>query len=255
MSEDDKVVRLKALAREIRDELGEHNVLDALARELAISRLSTAELTQELGAVRRELAAVKLVQRGRDILLPQARTHYAGRRKAVVEAGMPMPSDRGFHALERDGVGNPFRWTGPTSAFHFDFHLDRSVPMRFVLQMPLWGSEHADGLRAFSDDIEVPLLRRAGNRVLDFDGVLMPRETLGVTRLTFAVDHLRAVPADAEETATRQLGVPFMRLSVAEATEQELADWLKVIETNPEDAGKAPSAKASAASSTASATS
>ena len=46
MSEEDKVVRLKALAREIRDELGEHNVLDALARELAISRLSAASCRQ-----------------------------------------------------------------------------------------------------------------------------------------------------------------------------------------------------------------
>ena len=48
MSEEDKAVRLKALAREIRDELGEHNVLDALARELAAGRLAITELTQEL---------------------------------------------------------------------------------------------------------------------------------------------------------------------------------------------------------------
>jgi hypothetical protein len=57
-----------------------------------------------------------------------------------------------------------------------------------------------------------------------------------------------------EETSTRQLGVPFMRLSVAEASEQELADWLKVIETNPENAGKSQAAKSGAASSTANAT-
>jgi hypothetical protein len=257
MSEEDKTVRLKALAREIRDELGEHNVLDALARELAAGRLAAAELAQELKVVQRELATVKLVQQSRDILLPKARSDYAVRRKAVVEAGMPMPADRGFHALERDGVGNPFRWTGPSAAFHFDFHLDRSVPMRFVLQMPLWGGEHADGLRAFSDDIELPLLRRSGNRVLDFEGMLMERHTLGVTRISFVAEHLRAVAADAEETATRQLGVPFLRLTVAEASEQELADWLKSVEPGPAEprAAKAPAAKSAAASgSTASAT-
>lgn len=236
MSDDDKAVRLKSLAREIRDELGEHNVLDALARELATSRLAMAQLTDELAGLRREMDAIKLVQQARDILLPQAREQYAGRRKLVIEAGMPMPADRGFYGLERDGVGNPFRWTGPNPSFHFDFHLDRTVPLRFMLQMPLWGAEHAQGLRATSDEMVLPLQRRAGHRVLDFEGVLMPREALGVTRLTFVASHLSTVPADAEETATRQLGVPFLRLSVAEISDAELADWLKAVEPGPVEA-------------------
>jgi hypothetical protein len=230
MSDEDKAVRLKALSREIRDELGEQNVLDALARELAAGRLAIAELTQEMAGLKRELEAIRLVQKSRDILLPQARNQYAGRRKAVVEAGMPMPADRGFYALERDGVGNPFRWTGPSQAFHFDFHLDRSVPLRFVLQMPLWGGDHAGGLRAMSDEMSLPLVRRAGNRVLDFEGLLMPREALGVTRLTFVAEHVSTVTSDSDETASRQLGVPFLRLAVTEATEAEVAEWLKAIE-------------------------
>lgn len=236
MSEEDKAVRLKALAREIRDELGEHNVLDALARELAAGRLAITELTQELTGLKRELEAIRLVQKSRDILLPQARNQYAGRRKAVVEAGMPMPADHGFYALERDGVGNPFRWTGPSQAFHFDFHLDRSVPLRFVLQMPLWGGDHAAGLRATSDDITLPLVRRTGNRVLDFEGVLMPREALGVTRLTFIADHVSTVTSETDENATRQLGVPFLRLSVSEATEAEVTEWLRAVEPAPAEA-------------------
>jgi hypothetical protein len=236
MSDEDKAVRLKALAREIRDELGEHNVLDALARELAAGRLAITELTQQIAGLQHELDAIRLVQKSRDILLPQARSQYAGRRKAVVEAGMPMPADHGFYALERDGVGNPFRWTGPSQAFHFDFHLDRSVPLRFVLQMPLWGGDHAVGLRAMSDDMTLPLVRRAGNRVLDFEGLLMPREALGVTRLTFITDHVSTVTSDTDESATRQLGVPFLRLTVAEASEAEVAEWLKSVEPDPVDA-------------------
>lgn len=236
MSEQDKAVRLKTLTREIRDELGEHNVLDALARELAAGRLALAELTAELSALRQEMDVIKLVQKSRDILLPQARTQYAGRRKAVIEAGMPMPSERSFYGLERDGVGNPFRWTGPSAAFHFDFHLDRSVPLRFVLQMPLWGAEHAQGLHAISDDITLPLLKRPGHRVLDFEGVLLPRESLGVTRLTFVAEHLSTVPSNEDETATRQLGVPFLRLIVSEISEAEFAEWLKSVEPGPADA-------------------
>lgn len=236
MSEEDKAVRLKALAREIRDELGEHNVLDALARELAAGRIALADMTQQMSTLRRELEAIKLVQKSRDILLPQARAQYAGRRKLAIEAGMPMPTERGFYALERDGVGNPFRWTGPGATFHFDLHLDRSVPLRFVMQMPLWGAEHAQGLRASSDDTTLPLVRRPGHRVLDFEGVLMPRESLGLTRLTFTASHLSTVPADAEETTTRQLGIPFLRMSINELTETEFADWLKAVEPGMSDA-------------------
>lgn len=249
MIEQDKAVRLKTLAREIRDELGEHNVLDALARELAVGRLAMAELTAELAALRQEMDVIKLVQKGRDILLPQARAQYAGRRKAVIEAGMPMPSERGFYGLERDGVGNPFRWTGPSAAFHFDFHLDRSVPLRFVLQMPLWGAEHAQGLRAVSDDMDLPLLKRPGHRVLDFEGVLLPRESLGVTRLTFIAEHLSTVPSNEDETATRQLGVPFLRLNVAEISEAEFAEWLKSVEPGPADAAASKTNKPAAAAS------
>jgi hypothetical protein len=243
MSDDDKAIRLKSLAREIRDELGEHNVLDALARELAASRLALAQVSDELAGLRREMNAIKVVQQARDILLPQARQHYAGRRKVTVEAGMPMPADRGFYGLERDGLGNPFRWTGPTASFHFDFHLDRSVPLRFVLQMPLWGAEHAQGLRATADEQVLPLLRRAGNRLLDFEGVLMPRESLGVTRLSFVAAKLSAVPAEGDESSTRQLGVPFLRLSVAEMTEAELGEWLKTVDMAPADAASAPATK------------
>jgi hypothetical protein len=236
MSEQDKAVRLKALAREIRDELGDNNVLDALARELAASRLALADLTAELATLRRDMDAIELAQKSRDILLPQARVQYAGRRKANVEAGMPMPSEHGFYALERDGVGNPFRWTGPTPAFHFDFHLDRSVPLRFVLQMPLWGADHAQGLRASCDEMTLPLVKRPGHRVLDFEGVLLPRESLGVTRLTFVVSRLSTVTSNDEESVTRQLGVPFLRLNISEISDTDYADWLKSVEPGPADA-------------------
>jgi len=243
MTDEDRAVRLKTLAREIRDDLGEHNVLDALALELAADRLALAEMVQEMAVLKRELGAIKLVQKARDILLPQAQTQYAGRRKVIVEAGMPMPAEHGFYALERDGVGNPFRWTGPTPEFHFDFHLDRSVPLRFVLQMPLWGAEHASSLRAMCDEMTVPLLRRPGNRVMDFEGMLLPRESLGVTRLTFIADHVSTVAAETDENAPRQLGVPFLRLTVAEVSEADFAQWLKAIEPDPTGAVSANKAR------------
>lgn len=230
MTDDDKASHLKTLAREIREELGDQNVLDALARELAAQRLAMAQLQEQLAGLRSQLQTVVLVQKSRDILLPQARADYAGRRQLTVEAGMPMAPDHGFHALERDGVGNAFRWTGPTQTFHFDVHLDRTVPLRFVLQLPMWGAEHAQGLRASSDEQTLPLLQRQGHRVLEFEGVLFPRETLGLTRLTFIAPRLSSAPVDAEETATRQLGVPFLRLTVSEAEPDEVDTWRRAME-------------------------
>ncbi|WP_374674444.1 hypothetical protein [Ideonella sp.] len=239
MTDDDKASQLKALAREIREELGEQNVLDALARELAAQRVAVAQLQEQLAALQTQLQTVVLVQKSRDILLPQARMDYAGRRQLTVEAGMPMAPDHGFHGLERDGVGNAFRWTGPTQAFHFDAHLDRTVPLRFVMQLPLWGAEHAQGLRASSDEQTLPLLQRQGHRVLEFEGMLFPRETLGLTRLSFIAPRLSAAPVDAEETATRQLGVPFLRLTVSEATADEVDAWRRAMEHGRDPSGPA----------------
>lgn len=247
MSDNDKALQLKALTREIREDLGQHNVLDALARELAASRLELAELREQLLAVRRQVDTVALVQKGRDILLPQARLDYAGRRELVVEAGMPMAPDHGFHNLESDGVGNAFRWTGPTPAFHFDTHLDRSVPLRFVLQLPMWGGDHAQGLQACSDGQTVPLLRRQGHRVVEFEGMLLPRETLGLTRLTFIVAHMSSAPLDAEETAMRQIGVPFLRLTVDEASQDAFEGWRRAVEHGPAGTAAATPARAAAA--------
>jgi hypothetical protein len=42
--------------------------------------------------------------------------------------------------------------------------------------------------------------------------------------------------SDADEGATRQLGVPFLRLSVSEASEAEVAEWLLSVEPAPADA-------------------
>ena len=241
--DDKQAARLKSLTREIRDEMGDANVLDALVRELAINRLAVSELQQRLDNMAREMATVKAVQQARDILLPHARVQYAGRRQAQLDASLPMPANRGFHGLERDGSGNPFRWTGPTPMFHFDFHLDRSSPVKLQLQLASWGTDQARGLRCFCDDIEVPLARRGAARTLEFEGLLLPREMLGVSRITFIVETLSSAPAQGGESAVRQIGVPFLKLVATAVADEEAGDWLKKLETPAPLTAAAPAAK------------
>jgi hypothetical protein len=97
--------QITALALEIREQLGEHNVLGELSRELAENRVRLSDLSRALEATQRELAAVKLTQKARDILMPRAALEYAGRSEVQVDSSAPLAAESGFHALERDGNG------------------------------------------------------------------------------------------------------------------------------------------------------
>ena len=103
MSDNDKALKLKALAREIREDLGQHNVLDALARELAASRLELADLREELAAVRRQVDTVALVQKGNNLnglLLGLART----------------PPDFNNFPYKVNGLHRSYRYPNPANA-------------------------------------------------------------------------------------------------------------------------------------------
>ena len=226
----DRARQVAALAHEIREHLGEHNVLDALARELARSRLVIDDLGKRLDGTEKELAALKLAQRARDILLPKAELVYQGRKEAQIDASAPLPPERGFHALERDGNGTVFRWTGPTPQFHYDLHLDRSELLMFSLHVPLWGAEHAKGLSVSSDGRMIPLRRRNVGRSVVLDGVLQPRADVGLTRLDFAVERMQTVAAKTEGAAPRELGIPVLRLKVAPIDDEAFREWFQSVD-------------------------
>lgn len=236
----DRSRKVSALAQEIREQLGEHNVLDALARELALSRLQVEDLATRLEATEGELSAIKLAQRARDILLPKAATEYAGRKEAQVDATAPLSAERGFHALERDGNGNAFRWTGPTPHFHYDLHLDRSGLLMFSLQVPLWGAEHAKNLTSSSDGVMIPLRRRTVGRMLVLDGVLLPRAEIGLTRIDFQVERTNTVTPKTEGALPRELGLPVVRLKVVAIDDDGFKDWSQAVDLAdaPRDDGR-----------------
>jgi hypothetical protein len=217
--------QITALALEIREQLGEHNVLGELSRELAENRLRLSELARVLEGTQRELAAVRLTQKARDILMPRAALEYAGRTEIQVDSSAPLAAESGFHALERDGNGTAFRWTGPTPQFNYDLHLDRSSLLKFSLQAPLWGAEHAKNLDCSSDGMSLPLRPRTIGRMLVLEGILFPRPMVGMTRLVFKVDHLHVATPKTEGVALRELGMPVFRLKVMPMDDDEFQEW------------------------------
>ena len=227
--------QITALALEIREQLGEHNVLGELSRELAENRVRLSDLSRALEATQRELAAVKLTQKARDILMPRAALEYAGRSEVQVDSSAPLAAESGFHALERDGNGTAFRWTGPTPQFNYDLHLDRTVLLKFSLQAPLWGAEHARNLECSSDGMSLPLRARTIGRMLVLEGILFPRALVGMTRLVFRVDHLHVATPKTEGVPFRELGMPVFRLKVMPMDDDEFHAW-----TAGPEAGAAP---------------
>lgn len=218
---DSKAQRIQSLTREIREQLGDQNVLDALATELAIQRLETDELRDRVVQLTRDLEVIRTVQRARDILLPAAKAEYELRQSVTIDATAPMPPTAGLHVVEKDGKGTAFRWSGPTPHFQFELQLDRSKETVFTLHIPLWGRERAAQLRCTSDGLEVDMITEVGQRVLMLSGVLPARDSVGLTTLRFTVAALHTPPVP-EGKALRQLGVPVLRLSAQLATPPEL---------------------------------
>lgn len=237
---DSKAQRIQSLTREIREQLGDQNVLDALAIELATQRVEADELRERLAQLTRDLEVIRTVQRARDILLPGAKVDYQLRQSLTVDATAPLPPSAGLHLVEKDGKGAAFRWSGPAPTFQFEVHLDRSQEAVFTLQIPLWGRERAAHLRCTSDDQEISLVTEVGQRVLMLSGVLPARETVGLTTLRFTVAAMHTPPVPEGKTP-RQLGVPVLRLTAQVATPAELQRLQKV--------AQAPAASAVAASS------
>jgi hypothetical protein len=154
----------------------------------------------------------------RDLLLPEAKQRYAGRRSISIDAGMPIRDDQGFYELEYDGKGQPYRWAGPKRTFYFDLHVDRTEPLDIKLQLGNHPVATGEGLRCFSDNVEIPLVRRVSESFINFEAVLPPREILGLTRLLF-VARRSFTPSqhDGWTSDTRRLSVLFYRLSVAQS--------------------------------------
>jgi hypothetical protein len=205
----------QAIAREIRQRFNESAPLDSLVDELARQLALIDELASEL----RVLRAQNIV---RDILLPQAVSQYRGVDNAVVDAGMPLAGSAGFYPLEYDELGQPFRWTGPGAVFQFDLHVDRSSPLAFSLIVNASSGIDPASTRAFSDGAELPceVVDRVGR--LEIRGLLLPRDTLGLTRLHFMPTRMFRPSETGNSSDDRALGVVFRELRLEPASDESV---------------------------------
>jgi len=223
-------VSQQAVANEIRQRINESAPLDSLLQELARLELMIHELTTDMNHLAAEVRAARAQRLVRDVLLPQVSSQYRGFDSARVDAGMPLDDTSGFYPLEYDHLGHPFRWTGPHHTFHFDLHLDRSVPLRFWLSLSASDGEDPAATRAFSDGVELPCeVVDLGDRI-ELGGVLMPREAGGLTRLYFRPCSMAEAVAPEPGGEDRLLGVVFRELRIEPIAEDELHRWLEYLQ-------------------------
>jgi len=205
--------KVQAVTAELRALINENNVLNSLLELLASQHARVESLEREVSKLRARMHV-------RDVLLPEARQRYAGRTTITVDAGLPLRKDQGLYELEYDQLGHPYRWAGPERSFHFDLHLDRTVPLELRIRLGKHPIGTGEGLRCFSDDVELPLVRGPSIAFVEFTAVLLPREILGATRLNFvAAQSFVPKLAEGEAGDSRTLCVLFYELKVAPAAE------------------------------------
>ena len=213
-----------ALAKQlqaIRQRVNANAPLESLMLELARQQALIDDLALQVRVLRAERSLG-------EALLPRVETSYGGLDRAHLDAGMPLDPEKGFYALEYDGNGQPFRWTGPQPVFSFDLHLDRRGPLAVALQIASGYGEVSDRLRAFSDGVELPLTRQTVAGGVAYSLVLLPRAMPGITRLSFLVKKL-FTPA-ASHIDQRKLGVVFRELDVVPATPAQAQAYLGAVD-------------------------
>lgn len=205
----------------LRDQLKSGHAAQVLAHEIATLRQAGAELQAQAGALVQRAEVLAKFQRALDVSLPLAGQLRPRRSNLVVEANAPVSADCGLHALERDGNGLAFRWSGPQPYFRFDLALDRRRPLWVGLHVASWGRERALGLKLLVDGREVPVTGEVGGRAWVCSAVLNADGERPVTRLWFKVAQMHATESSGSDAA-RRVGVPVQRLMVRPAAAHEL---------------------------------
>ncbi len=192
---------------------------ETLIRSLAAEFL---QLHRAHAALAARLAVMETLQAMSDGILEAASgavARYPAR--ARVAADDCVLDIIGFHQLEHDQTGAPYRWTGPERYFSFHLFVDRRTPAAFVLSFGAFYAEASvKHLRGFVDGKEILLSFKGASNGWEARGAMPPRRDAGATVLTFVVPQI-ASPSSKGSADVRLLGLSFQSLTVE--TSGELA--------------------------------
>ncbi len=132
-----------------------------------------------------------------------------------ITADMPLDPADGFHALEYDSGGRPFRWTGAAgNVFRFSVPLDRRA--RVVANLALWafGRVMADGPTSIACEVDGVRGIAKRSAITDVDAVFEVELPASPKRMSavLAFEVPTGPPENSEDD--REIGVPFRYLQV-----------------------------------------
>lgn len=171
-------------------------------------RVAIGETSRKLQAIERAMAVMGGL--GVDTVAALVDTIH-------IDAEMALDPADGFHHIEYNADGMPFRWTGPAPDFHFILFLDRRKPRALSLNICDFSLRDEQAVSAWVDGARTPWTQTRAHGGLMAHRVRLPaREGGAPTLVRFGVRTLHA-PAhhDPDSTDDRHLGVAFHSLQVS----------------------------------------
>jgi hypothetical protein len=178
-----------------------------------------AALHQLYGEIGRSIQQLQIQRNFTEHLLALEDVSNCGPRPPAqldIYAAQLLEPQEGFHGLEYDDNGVPFRWTGPQRHFSFRVSIDREMPLAVELDvMCMMEEQRQRDLNLLVDGSLFPCrLQREGSGYVG--RALLPAAAGQATAtLTFIVPAtLRPDPATRDQ---RELGVAFRKLAIRPA--------------------------------------
>ena len=148
----------------------------------------------------------------------EAGTDSFPRSAVKVLAEMVLDPEDGFHKLDHDSAGKPYRWTGPDNDFVFFVNLNRAATRDGNLKLAAFSKEHAKGIRCFVDGHLVPCDQTLTEGSLVYHFKLPPTAYAHTTNIRFSVPELwHPKDRNPESKDDRLLGVAFQELNISAA--------------------------------------
>lgn len=188
-------------------------------RRLEEAGLGQAELIAELADLRARMRWLETCVAGMQEAAEGTLEHtqaFAITGQGRVMANAYFPPVSGFYALETEGSGRHFRWTGPFRDFAFDLALDRSVGWNGTLHvLGAMNNAQVDGMVLYADANRLPLHVSADDDGYHLAFTLPPQKGGHAVRLTFSLPGVLRPCDVGQGSDERALGIRFHALDMA----------------------------------------